>query len=1183
MKKLLETHLKKLKSSFLLKVMKVQLILFLIGIMGNMLHAEKVYSQETISLKLNNIDIETLFSEIEQRSEYIILYKESDRLKKKISVDATNKSIESILNETISPHGLRFHLSGKQIIITEDEIKNSRQPQTVLQEKKNITGTVTDINGDPVIGVNILEVGTTNGTITNFDGKYSIEVQPKSRLQFSYISYKTIEINVGNKAVIDMVMEEDLSTLDEVVVIGYGSVRKKDLTGAVAGMREDVLQQTKSSSFVNSMQGRIAGVQITSGSGEPGSGAKVIIRGANTLAGSSDPLYVIDGIQINESDAPLASSQFGQNSQRNPLSSINPADIVSIDVLKDASSTAIYGSKGANGVVIITTRQGQEGAPMINYDGSFGFSYASKKIKMLNGDDWLDYRKDWTLMPDGNRVEYGYFNDWLFFLNAGETDPAKMNPRDVYALPEYDWQDEMYRTALSTAHNLSITGGTKNTKYAASLGYNNEEGLLMNNDYSRYNARMKLDHTQNRFIVSLSLSASYSKYNGAAQSGDGYNNMGILQTALVSRPLVFDNPLAVQTQGGWKEPTKNLQHVKRVSSTPNISANTTINYKLLEGLYIGTTLSGTIVTSKCNEFYGKETPWGYYLKGRGAITNSEWIGWSNINTLSYDVAFKNTRLNALAAFELNGSKYETNSIIKSNFADETTGIHDISKGTTLESATSAAGPLKRASFLGRLNYTIFDRYLITTSLRANGSDRFGEDNRWGYFPSAALAWRLSEEPFMKKFSALDNLKLRFSYGRTGNSNIPEFQYMARMGNSFYGDQLGLVPASMPNPKLKWETTIQYNVGADLTLWGGILDLSVDLYNKKTTDMLYLAIIPAQSGFKNQWQNLGEINNKGIEVSLNTHNINTKNFSWSSGITLSSNKNRVIEIGNGLDVAPIGAGTWSLSYIKLNDVGRIMKNQPIGIMYGYQMDGIYQMSDFSGWVDKTGTLDPNDPNIPWHQRGWTLNEGVVDCSALAAPRPGTFKFKNLDGSEDNKITESDKVIIGKSEPKLFGGISNNFKYKNVELGVFLTYSIGGEVFNSTKFELEGAYPGEYYNITDKFWKNRWTPENPTNSYPSYSDMGYYNTLAAQPNTYYIEDASYLRLQNISLSYTLPKSLSKKMGLNNVKVYYSGNNLYTFSDYTGFTPEVDSGNALLSGFDVIGYPRATSHIFGLNVTF
>ena len=1173
-----------------LKIMRITLSFLFFCILFS--SASNSYSQE-FTIKSKTASIKEVCKEIEKESDYVFIFSDNCEklIDKQVNVEANSKDVTEVLNAVLSSTGLTYKILDKQIVVyksTESAPSVAvEQPDiNIIQQpaKKQITGKVVDAQGDAIIGANIIETGTTNGTVTDMDGNFSLPVENNGILKITYIGMTTQEIDVAGKNVLNIVLEEDMEALEEIVVIGYGTMEKKDLTGAVTGMRKDVLEQTRSSSFVNSMQGRVAGVHITSGSGEPGSGAKVVIRGANTLTGSSDPLYVIDGIQINESDAPIASSRFGGNSKRNPLSSINPADIVSIDVLKDASSTAIYGSKGANGVIIVTTRQGQEGATMVTYDGNFGVSSRSKKIGMLNGEEWIDYRKDWTLMPDKKRITYGYFNDWLFFLNAGETNPGKMEPRNVYALPEFDWQDEMYRTALSTTHNLSISGGTQSTKFSGNVGYNNEEGLLRNNNYSRYNTRLRLDHNQNRFSFSYSLNASYSRYSGAAQSGDGYNNMGILQTAIISRPLTFNNPLAVQTQGGWKEPTKNLDYIDRVTSTPNISSNATINYKIMEGLYLGTTVSGTIVPSKTNEFYGKETPWGFYLRGRGAITNSEWIGWANINSISYDKAFKNnTKLNALAAFEINGSRYETNSIIKSNFAEETTGIHDISKGVTLENATSNAGPMKRVSYLSRINYNMFDRYLITSSLRADGSDRFGEDNRWGYFPSLAFAWRLSEEAFMKNIEFLDNLKLRMSYGRTGNSNIPEFRYMARMGNTFYGDQLGLVPASMPNPKLKWETTIQYNIGLDLTVFKGVLDLTVDLYDKNTTDMLYQAIIPAQSGFKNQWQNLGIINNKGIELGINTRNIYNRNFTWTSAITMSANRNKVVDIGNGLDIAPIGAGSWSLSYIKINDVGRIMKDQPIGIMYGYELDGIYQMEDFDGWLDKTGRLEANDPNIPWQERNWQLKEGVADTGGLGATRPGTFKFKNLDGSEDNKITEDDKTIIGKSQPKMYGGVSNNFTLKNFDLGFFFTYSIGGDVFNSTKFELEGAYPGEYYNITKRFWENRWTPDNPTNEYPAYSDAGYYNSLSAVPNSYYVQDASYLRLQNISFGYTLPLSLTRQIGVRNIKFYYSANNLITFSNYEGFTPEVDSGNALLTGFDVIGYPRATSHIFGINVTF
>ncbi|WP_176954480.1 TonB-dependent receptor [Niabella drilacis] len=1163
--------------------MKMTIALMLFG----SLQLFAAVNAQKISIEKDQVSIKEFLKIIEQKANVEFVYRDAVINRNfRSPVSLKNVPLKEALDVFFSRTDLSYELIDNMIVLK----KRAPLPETkagiTLPDNIMVTGVVTDEETQaPLYGATVAVKNTARMTTTGRDGRFQLrDVEKEAVLVISYVGYTTLEVSVAGQQVMAIKLKGAERKMEDLVVIGYGTVKKRDLTGAVAGIKENVLQETKGSSFLNSMQGRVAGLQITTGSGEPGTGSKVLIRGANSLAGSSTPLFVIDGVQVNESEAPIASSRFGKSAQRNPLNSINPADIVSIDVLKDASATAIYGSRGANGVIIVTTRQGKTGEPVISYDGNVGIAYRSKTIEMLNGDEWLDYRKDWTLMPDRKRYEFGYFTDWLFFLNAGERDLSKLEPRDVYALPEYNWQDEMYRTAISTAHNLSVTGGTNYTKYSASLGYNKEQGILEKNDYSRYNMRLKMDHSKNRFRFSLGLSSSYSQYNGAAQSGDGYNNMGILQTALISKPLVFSNPLAVQTQGGWKMPTANLEHVDKTTASPNVSANTTLSYRILNGLYLASTISGTIVPSKTAEFYGKETPWGYYLKGRAAISNASWMGWSNTNSLSYNVAFKNkTKLDVLTAFELNGSRYENNVIVKSNFDDETTGIYDLDKGVIIQQASSGAGLMKAASYLGRVNYSIFNRYLLTASIRADGSDRFGTANRWGYFPSAALAWIASDEPFLKNWKNLESLKFRLSYGMTGNSNIPEFRYLTRMGNAFYGDQLGLIPASMPNPELKWETTTQYNLGMDLSVFGGVVGVTVDLYDKRTTDMLYEAIIPSQSGFKTQWQNLGKINNKGIELSLNTRNISRSRFEWNSSLTFSSNRNRVVDIGNGLKVAPIGANSWSSSYIKINDVGRIMVGQPIGIMYGYRMDGIYQMEDFDGWVDKMGVRAPNDPDIPWQERDWVLKKGIVDPGNLGKARPGTMKFKNLDGSADNKITEADKTIIGRSDPKMYGGIGNNFKYKNVEFGFFFVYALGGKIFNSTKFELEGGFPGEYYNITRDFWNNRWTPDNPTNTRPAYSDPGYYNSLAALPSDYYVEDATFLRLQNVHLSYTISPTLAKKLGVNSCKFYYVADNLFTVTSYSGYTPEVDSGSPLLTGFDIIGYPRATSHKVGVTINF
>lgn len=1142
---------------------------------------------QTVTLSETNTPLVSVLDKVAKQSGYYFLYSDASmHMATAVTIELKNEPLERALQHLFKRQPFDYAIKGKTIVIksrsagpgTGSEWASSVQPY-------QINGTVTDEKGLPIAGVTVSVKGTAVFTTTDENGRYTISIAgANGALVYSSVGYGKAERAVGQSQVLDVTLQAVVSDLDEVVVVGYGTARRGDLTGAISSVKSAVFEQSRQSSFINNIQGRVAGLQISTGTGEPGSGSKILIRGANSLVGDSRPLIVIDGIPVNESEAPVANSRFGANAQRDPLSSINPADIISVDVLKDASSTAIYGARGANGVILVTTRQGQAGAAKISYDGRFSLSHTAVRMDMLGPEDWIDYRKDWVLFPDEKNIIYGYFSDWLFFENPSEIEPSKKIPRDVYAFAQYDWQDEMYRdVANGSAHTVSVSGGSESTKFYGSLGYNKEEGLFINNGYSRLNGRLRLDHTKDRLSLSLGLNGTYSSYEGAVQSGDGYANIGVLQTAIVSRPLVFENPLAVSTQGGWRKPTDNLKYVDRNIGTPNLSSNLVVNYRLLDGLYLGNTLSGSMVTSKVNEYYSKKTPWGYYLGGRGAISGSDWYGWTNFTTLSYERVFADqSRLNALGVFEISGSRYEHHHIVKSGFADESTGIHDIGKGEELQSAGSGAGLNNRLSYLGRLNYNIKDRYLFTTSLRIDGSDRFGGDQRYGLFPSAAFAWRLSEEAFLDK-QWLDDLKLRVSYGATGNSNIPEFRYMARMGNVFYDDKLGMVPVSLPNPDLKWETTIQYNAGLDAALFDNRLRVNVDLYEKRTTDMLYNAIVPAQSGFKTQWQNLGEVSNRGVEVLLATTNMRKDRFVWETTLTFSLNRNKVLRIADELTTAPIGAGVSTTSYIKQNVVGRIMVGQPIGVMYGYQLEGIYQLDDFSGWQDRTGTFEPNDPEMPWQLRNWVLKDGVTNAGNLGRLRPGTFKFRNSDGSADQLITEDDKVIIGNSQPRFYGGLGNNFSMGPVELSVFLNYSLGGKIFNSTRFELEGAMPGEYFNITRDFWENRWTPQNPTNRYPAYSDENNYNALASLPNSYYVEDASYVRLQTVSLSYMLPSALTGKAGIGSAKVYYSGNNLYTFTKYSGMSPEIDSGNPLLQNFDTIGYPRAATHALGIMVTF
>ncbi|HRN56599.1 MAG TPA: SusC/RagA family TonB-linked outer membrane protein, partial [Agriterribacter sp.] len=585
---------------------------------------------QRVTLKETDAPLASVLSKISKQSGYFFLYDDASmHLAAPVDIEIQNARLEEALSILFATQPFDYTIKGKTIVIKlRDKPLYESGDTTLPPQPIRISGLVSDAQGKPIEGVTVTVKGTMVANRTDAQGHYSILVESgNGTLIFTSVGYIKQELTVRQSGTLNVVLKIAVSDLDEIVVVGYGEVRKGDLTGAVSSVKATVFEQSRQSSFINNIQGRVAGLQIASGTGEPGSGSKILIRGANSLVGSSRPLIVIDGIPVNESEAPVANSQFGANAQRDPLSSINPADIVSVEVLKDASSTAIYGARGANGVILVTTRKGKAGTAMVTYYGRYAISQTAKRMKMLGGDDWINYRKDWVLLPDRQNIIYGYFQDWLFFENPSELEPSLKIPRDVYALPQFNWQNEMYRDiANSTAHNISVSGGTATTKFYGSVGYNKEDGLFINNGYSRFNGRLRLDHNKDRLGLSFGLNGTFSRYDGAVQSGDGYANIGVIQTAIVSRPFVFENPLAVSTQGGWKIPTDNLNYLDRDISTPNLSSNLVINYRLLDGLYIGNTLSGTMVTSKVNEYYSKKTPWGYYLNGRGAITASDWYG-----------------------------------------------------------------------------------------------------------------------------------------------------------------------------------------------------------------------------------------------------------------------------------------------------------------------------------------------------------------------------------------------------------------------------------------------------------------------------------------------------------------------------------------------------------------------------
>jgi TonB-linked SusC/RagA family outer membrane protein len=1017
----------------------------------------------------------------------------------------------------------------------------------VLGQIIALQGTVTDgMNGEPIPGVNVLVQGTTNGTITDVNGRYHLSVKKKDVVEFSFIGMVTQSFRVGEKTTIDVVMESDFVQLNEVVKVGYGTVKRSDLTGAVASVTSDDLQQVKAPSFAEALQGRIAGVQITSQSGEPGSGVDVTIRGANSINAGTQPLYVIDGIQVEMSAAEVANTSAGASTSGNPLSSINPADIASIDVLKDASATAIYGSRGANGVVIITTKGGEKGKGRFNVDVYTAFSQASKKLEVLNAVDYAAYRH--ARDPFDERFGEDTTGDGILDTPADYTDSLGVN-----------WQDELLRTAITQSYNVSYSGGNKNTSYSAGVGVHLQEGIITHNNWDRYSSRFKIDHKVNKnFEVGSSLNFSHSMNNGVVTGGGVGDWNGSIQKMILFRPFRTDGEYVDDETSGITEPDILLRDAQKEGGFTNALGNFFAQYTIIKGLNLKATIGGRLTDSKIKEFFPSHVGIGKTTNAYAHTANIKSLSWFSENLLTYNFKVQDAHQFVVqAGFEMEEYTNERFSIQNQNFEIETNGYDDLSKALAVSGYNSNKYGRSRISYFTRLNYNLKERYLLTASWRADGTSRVGKDNKFDYFPSTALAWRMTEEPFMKSQSVIDMLKWRVGYGVTGNDRVPSYASLAQFGNAYYSSAglalSGLSPLTADNPELKWERTIQYNLGADMGFFRNNLILNVDYYFKQTTDMLLWAELPAQSGFTGQWQNIGQVDNRGLEVALNARIINKSDFSWEANLNFNRNRNKVISLGESEFLPVQYPGGW------FTTPGRVIVGESIGTSYGFDFVGIYQESDFDGEGN--------------------LIEGVPAVAGVTV-QPGDMKYRDISGPEgkpDGVITdEYDRMIIGNNAPDHFGGLNNSFRYKNLDLSVFLQWSYGSDIFYAGKMRLHGGHSPNL-NVEYDYWNDVWTTDNPTNQTPRLeADI-------KRTSSYYVEDGSYLRLQTVTLGYNLPSATIKKLGMQNCRLYCTGQNLFTWTNYSGFDPEISGSNALLNGFDRISYPRATSVIVGLNVTF
>lgn len=1013
-----------------------------------------------------------------------------------------------------------------------------------------VSGVVIDENGEKVVGASIRVEGTSSGTISDLNGKFNLLVPVNATLQVSFIGYSTSKVPVQGNANLKIKLVPNNNMLDEVVAIGYGTMRRSDLTGSAVSVQSKELTSIPVKSFDEALAGRVAGVQVVSADGQPGSMPSIIIRGASSLTQDNSPLYVIDGFPI----------------ENNDNNAINSSDIESIDILKDASATAIYGARGANGVIMITTKKGKTGAPVINYNTYYATQKATNKIEVMSPYEFIKIQLEGNLDNATN-----------FYL----TTPG-------YTLDDYktmkgvDWFDKILQSAPSQNHDISVRGGTGKNKYSISGSYYDQKGIFINTGFSRWQGRISLDQAINdKLNTGINVNYSSAKDYGQLAS-QGSSSAGIIYSMWAFRP-VFPEP-NVDLDVDLNDPTVNpatdykinpylsLKNENRNNYSRNLSANGFLEYTIIKDLKLRITGGVNNRVNQIDVFNNSKTASGNprstnYLGVNGSENFITSTNYSNDNTLTWSKKFNSrNNINVVGGFSQQMGKYENFGTTVVMISNEDLGMAALDEGSaTRVNAGRSIWALQ--SFLGRVNYNYKSKYLLTASIRADGSSKLAHVNRWGYFPSAALAYRLSEEKFMKRLTFVDNSKFRISYGATGNNRVSDFAYLSSMTSSYndysFGNATpspGTVATALGNTALKWETTKQFNTGIDLGFFNNRLSITADYYNKFTTDLLLNADIPYTSGYPTTYKNIGSVSNEGFELAINTTNVRSKDFEWISNFNISFNKNKVISLTENQEailsvIKNANAGfTASAPYIaKIGD--------PIALFYGLISDGLYTYDDFV--MQSNGTYILKD-NIP------------TNGAARQNIKPGFAKFKDLNG--DGVISEKDQTIIGNPNPKFIGGLNNTIKYKGFDLNVFFQFSYGNDILNANRLSFEGNNTFSLNNNYYATYANRWTEENPNGIYPRLNGTG--NTFYSSR---YIEDGSYLRLKTISLGYSIPKEFLSKFKIKEIRAYCTAQNLLTWTKYSGLDPEVSTRNtALTPGFDYSPYPRAKSLVFGLNLT-
>ncbi|NDP22223.1 MAG: TonB-dependent receptor [Paludibacter sp.] len=1059
----------------------------------------------------------------------------------------------------------------------------------ILQAQIKVTGTILDDNDkSSMIGVSVVEIGTKNGTITNIDGKYSINVKSaESKLEFSFIGKERRVIPVGKKTDISLSLVDAALGLDEVVVIGYGSVKKSDLTGSVSSMKAKDLEESKSGSFTSALSGKISGVSAVQNGGAPGSGIDIKIRGASSVSASTSPLYIIDGLMMENSELEVNAASRKGGSTIDPMAMINPDDIESIEVLKDASATAIYGSRGANGVVLITTKSGtKDNVTRIHFSTDQGFDFLpQKRISVLNGSDYEDYMRLRDPLPIG-------FEPDVTVLTTTQAQYWDIHGLPISSGVTRNWQDEVFQTGKTKNYNFSLRGGTKQTQYTFSTGYLNKEGIVKTSSMDRLTFNTKIDNTFNKYIkVGLNMNASYFNQTGVI-SEDPQTGNSLFTQMLIFRPNIADSTkvdsnLTIDDPANpFNNPVNSLKNIIQKTQSRRIQGKAYVNITPFKGLMINSSFGGYSTDVKSKNFYPSTTGPGRLANGQAMVGSSNITNWLNENTATYNLKIdRDNKLTLMGGVTFQRTIFDRQQTTGTELDIQSLGVESIQFAQLL-TETNSYTVNSLMSYLGRLNYSYKDKYLLTGSLRADGSSKFQKGNKFSYFPSAAFAWKMNEENFLKNVRQLDLLKLRLSYGMTGNQDIAALSGMSLMNKTYYSFNtqqggtgspvlvLAMYPGSQGNEDLKWETTSQVNGGIDIMLLKSRVNLSLDFYYKYTKDLLITEQLEGISGYQNRVNNVGSVENKGIEISLNTVNIKNKKFTWGTDFNFSINRNKVLEIGNGDRIPVTPTAIMQGHYL---DVFYVREGYPIGAMFGYQTDGLYKCEDFKQFYNTDGSFISDQDqqktiydNIKATNSGFTLVDGVI--SRGNAMEPGFLKLKKQ--GDGTTITNDDRVYLGSAEPLFFGGFTNRFSYKNFELSMFLQFSYGNKLFNTNYGMIRGY---STYNIEKDYYDNMWLVNQQNGTYHNYSD----GTGRQYATDLQAEDASYLKLKDISLSYNVPKLFVSKLKIKALRFYISAKNAFTLTKYSWYDPEYSSRNPLSSGIDKASYPNGRTVMGGVSI--